>query len=137
MLELPDLTINENPEYWDKESKQGYNSEPRQVVFSEWFESEEIIIYWEVKPRLFHCPVSPIFLMEILEWFCYFWVYDIVLWEAVSIWLYLLSCRELAWLVGWISSFLGDIERVILGQSSFVPTEIVNIHFIPDYLISK
>lgn len=130
------FSVNENPQLGYNEHEQSPPSQPWQVLCSEGFECEKFIINSKVKPWLFHCSVSTIFLVEAFEWLCNFWVNNVVLWPSVSVGLDFSSGGELTCRVSRWATVAVNTVWDISWKTSLVSTELVNVHFLSDQLIS-
>lgn len=126
------LSVNENPKDWDGKTKNSSPSDPWKILFSEGFESEESVINFKIEPWFFHCSVSSVSLVEVFERLGNFRVNDIVLRESVRIRFNISSCSEFSWFIG--SSFSDSFitEWTFLWESTFVSSELVDIHGFSD-----
>ncbi len=70
--------------------------------------------------------------MVIFEGFSHLGIDDVVFGVLVGVGLDVETCGELARVVGGCASAWGDVEWHLLWQTSLIPTELVNVKFLPD-----
>lgn len=131
------LPVHEHPADGESKHKKSPPSDPRKVLLSEGFESEEVIIDFKIEPGFFHCAVTSVLLVVVFEGLSNFGINDVIFRELVCVGFDIKSGRELSRAVGSIASVLGHVERYVSGQTSFIPSELIDVHFLPDNSVTN
>ena len=137
MLPQFHVSVDEKPQTGNCEKQHDAPSDPWKVFQSECLERKKLVIHFHRKPWFFHCSVSSVFLVVVLEWFSHFGVHDVVLRESVSVIFNVHSRGQSAWSVYGTASALAAIGCGSGGKTTLEPAEFVDVELFANDSVTK
>lgn len=131
------VSVDEQPQAGYREKEYNTPSDPWKVLQSECLQWKELVIHFHCKPWFFHCSVSSVFLVVVLERFSHFGVDDVVLGESVSVIFDVHSRGQSAWSAYRTASALALVGCRSGGKTTLEPTEFVNVECFTNESVTK